>query len=670
MFRKKYLRHHNQPVSRLFLRVRHIQFVCIVGMLLLSGITHVRAQGGGQGGPPGQQGESGGRHGSRIIDDTTKQIYGPTTSRYYFEEDAFYNNKVYHVIDTVIRDFHKWTPKQKMNNLYQDLGNVGTDIRPIYYQVPDYIGANAGIHVYDLYWKMYKIRYYDTKSPYSNLKLSLGGKGRSMTDIRYARNINPRWNIGGDFHTMYVDKQVQRSGKGDRNVRSSTYDLFTSFLSKDSTYTLFANFKRALSKVYEYGGVETDTGDDGTTFNYADFFEDDASPYLTEAISHELRIGYHLFHQYEVGRALQFYHTFDWVRQGNQFIDDNDEEPDDYFDNEEMKDSTNVHDRVRFRAMRNEIGIKGNLLKLFYNGYYAMRNYKMEYKWVKEDTLSIPVQGAEHYIGGRAALQLDSVFTLQGWVEVQDNGNFRIEASLKSKWLEASLKQNKYSPGFVEQAYRGNHDIWSYNFESTDVTQLNGFIHYRSKAVTFSPGLTFTRLHNYVFFKYGDYSGTDQTVLPRQATDNIMASPEVRFSLTFLKHVTLRGQAIYSLIIENSEDALQVPELFLNGQLGYENIFFGGNLDLHAGVDVNWKSTYYALGYDVPVQQFYVQQTFACPSYPIIDIFVNGKIKRARIFVKYHNAVKALTARGDFPTPFYPGTQNLIDFGFDWSFYD
>jgi hypothetical protein len=25
---------------------------------------------------------------------------------------------------------------------------------------------------------------------------------------------------------------------------------------------------------------------------------------------------------------------------------------------------------------------------------------------------------------------------------------------------------------------------------------------------------------------------------------------------------------------------------------------------------------------------------------------------------------------GNIPTPYYPGIKNLLDFGFDWSFYD
>ena len=54
---------------------------------------------------------------------------------------------------------------------------------------------------------------------------------------------------------------------------------------------------------------------------YKDYFFINAQPNLQDAASRELRTNTHLFHQYEVGRALQVYHIFDRYRQGNQFID-------------------------------------------------------------------------------------------------------------------------------------------------------------------------------------------------------------------------------------------------------------------------------------------------------------------------------------------------------------
>ncbi len=606
------------------------------------------------------------RRGSQIIDDSTKQVYGPKTSRYFFEKDVFMNRQTNYPIDTAIRNFHRFTYVQRNHNLYQDLGNIGTAIRPIFYQVPDVIGATSGFQAYDLYWNSEQIRYFDTKSPYTNMNVILGGQGRSITKAAFSRNINPRWNFGFDYRGLLIDKQIQRQAKGDRQVRSTYYDLYTTFQSKDSTYRVFANFRRNNISVEEYGGVLKDEG-----FQFEDYFFNNVQPNLLEPISRDLRMNLHLYHQYEIGKALQLYHTFDRYRQGVGFTDLPLRAPKDFYDNVEIESDT-TDDKSKFRSVRNEVGIKGNLLKLFYNGYYAIRDVSMTNKYMSPDTLSVATNFVESYLGGRISLKLDSLIEVTGWAELQQNGNYRIDGQIKSKWFEASLKQVQYSTPFIYQSYRGSHDVWNNDFGSTNVTQLNGYLHYASKVLNLSPGLTFTRLGNYTFFKK-DYSVEvpGQTVMPVQtAGEQVIFSPEVKFSMTMLRHITMSTQVIYSKVLVNSNDAFQLPELFVNAQLAYENIFFNDNLDMHAGIDFHYRSAYNPLAYDVPIQQFYVQQTFLTPAFPLVDVFFSARIKRGRIFFKYNNLVQLITKEGYLPTPEYPGQRNIADFGFDWSFYD
>ena len=225
----------------------------------------------------------------------------------------------------------------------------------------------------------------------------------------------------------------------------------------------------------------------------------------------------------------------------------------------------------------------------------------------------------------------------------------------------------------MEQAYRGTHDLWNNNFANTEVSQFNGYLHYLSPSLKISPGLTFTRLKNYVFYKEVTKVKTDSTqrVLPVQSSgEQIIASPELRFSVVFFKHIIVSGQAVYTKLLQNPDTAIRVPELFINGQLAYENIFFNRNLDMQVGLEINWKSDYFAPGYDPAIRQFYVQDSFQNPAFPIVDFFFSAKIKRGRLFFKYINLVQAFTKRGYLPTPMYPGQINVIDFGFDWSFYD
>ena len=113
-----------------------------------------------------------------------------------------------------------------------------------------------------------------------------------------------------------------------------------------------------------------------------------------------------------------------------------------------------------------------------------------------------------------------------------------------------------------------------------------------------------------------------------------------------------------------------MPTWFLNAQLAYENMLFKRAIQVQIGVDAHWKSDYTALNYDPAIQQFYVQDEFINPAYPLVDVFFNGKFSRGRFFVKYHNLVQAITKSGYLPTPGYPAKANVLDFGFDLLLFD
>src|SRR5690606_35194885 len=134
--------------------------------------------------------------------------------------------------------------------------------------------------------------------------------------------------------------------------------------------------------------------------------------------------------------------------------------------------------------------------------------------------------------------------------------------------------------------------------------------------------ITFTRHRNYVFFdKVSDEPGAQQVMPVQSGGNQILASPEVRWSFTFFRHLTLSNRSIYTIFLENNDDAVRIPDLFVNAQLAYSNIFFNGNLDMHAGIDAHWKSAYYARGYSPSIQQFYNQDEFESPAFPLVDVF-------------------------------------------------
>jgi hypothetical protein len=610
--------------------------------------------------------EKASRKGSRIIDDSTRQIYGPTTSQWFTRDDLFLDSWKTYPIDTVSENFHWFDFNPKYQNNFQDLGNIGTAAQPVMQPVLQTIGATSGFSTYDLYWNDWNVNYFNTRSPYSNMNVILGGKGRSLTNITYTRNITPTWNFGFDYHGLFIDKQVQRSGKGDRNVRSNDYDLFMSYHTRDSAYAVLGSFRRMFHRVSEYGGVKpTDE------YRVSDLFEQNAQPWLTEAESNDLRRGYFLYHQYRLNRGFQVYHQLQSDRQRNQFLDNLDQEinGDEFFD-AIVVDSAETHDEVRFNAMRNDVGVKGNLSRLFYNGFVGFRNFSMEYKYLNEEFLEVPASGNEWYVGGSMFIDLDSLLRIGGNAEWMLDNRYKINAELKTKWVEATLSRAVTTPAFVHQAYRGSHDQWLNDFTETEASRLWGALHYRSRVLRISPGVALATWRNLIFFKKGNYGG-DQTVLPIQSSGyQTVLNPELRISVWPVKHLQVSAFGIYAKVLENADDALQIPEWFVNAQVAYSNIWFNGNFDFQIGVDLHWKSAYFAYGYDPAIQQFYQQREIQAPDFPVMDVFFNAKIIRGRIFLRYHNLLKAFLSSGNVPTPYYPGVQNVLDFGFDWSFYD
>lgn len=599
---------------------------------------------------------------SQVVDDSTKSIYGPTTSRYFFEENIFYNDFKSWTLDTLIHDFHQFNFIQRLDYEYQDLGNIATAISPIFYKLPEQIGVSSGWNSFTPYWNTEKVRYYDSQSPYSNMHLVLGGQGRSITDVDYTRNIKPNWNFGFNYRGLFMDKQILRQARGDRNVVSHYYDFFTTYHTRDSSYWAFFNFRRMSHIQLENGGVAVEED-----YVLDDFFDEFVETNLTNPQSYDLRTNLHLYHQYKLAKGFEVYHIADKFRQYVEFKDNS--RGDDYYDFEFLPD-TAVLDRTVFRTFRNELGLKTKMGPLFLNAYWAARNYEIDYKWLDENNFTLKTNGTEYYAGARAAFDVTAKIRLSAEAEYLLNTNYKAKASLVSPWLDASVSRYTYKPGFMQQLYVGTHDAWINYFDNTEATQIQALAHLRRKSFTLSTGGTVSSIDNYVYFRH-DTLRINQKVLPEQsAVNQFVSSPEFRFRLLFLKKMSLTGRGVYSMVQNASTSAIQVPELFLHGQLAFQDVWVHGNFDFQIGLEAHWQSAYFANGYDVPTQQFYRQNYFMNNEFPLIDVFFNWKMKRGRIFFKYNNLVQAITKTGYLPTPFYPGQVNVLDFGFDWMFFD
>ncbi len=597
----------------------------------------------------------GGLKDGKLLDDSTKNIYGPTTTKYTFEKNVKYNQLEYYIIDTLIDNMHRFNYVDAQNKQLQDLGNIGTATMPMFSQLPKTIGVSSGISIYDVYFKSAdQIKYYDTHSPYSNMDIVIGGAGRAITTVNYSRNINPHWNFGFDYKGLYIDKQVERTGKGDRNVLSNAYDLYTHYQTEDRKYQLLANLSRNMHKVNEFGGILVK---DQTILSQ--YFEENPQRVLQGASTQELRTNIHIYQQYKFSDLIQAYHQIDRSKQENTFrgspIDSA------YLDPIYL-DSTATFDRVDFHTTTSEQGVKGDVGRLFYNFYHKTRYYDMDYGYVDEDTIGLKTNGFEQYGGAKVRLQIDSMTTLTGDLEYLVGSNYQIGGFFQSSKYAFGFRRMQYAPSFTQQFYYGNHDQWDNDFESTSIDEFKASLELKFGRVTVKPFGRWTLFNDYIYY--------DQQEKPNQVSDLQLLNIGTELQTNFRDKIYFTAYSVFSSVQGNNREAMRVPELLFNAKIYYENIVFDGNLQFQFGVDTHWKSAYLANAYDPAIQQFYLQDNFSLPAVAVIDIFANLKINRGRLFLKYINLGKAFSNTGYFASPGYIGQINGLDFGFKWAFYD
>ncbi len=641
--------------------MRKIHFLLLIPFLLFFGTT-----GRAQIIDVSDQDAEEDRMGSSIVDDSTKQVYGPTDTRYTFQPFIKYNNLKAFTIDTSVVDFHRFHHVPMSGFRYQNLGNIGTALNPIFYTAPSEIGKMPGFSVYDPFYKQTdEIRYYNTLSPYSRFKIIWGGQGRAITEANYTRNINERINFGFEYKGHFIDKQINRQGRGDRQAQGTYYVLHGSYVSENRKYVALAYFNRIRHRVEENGGVRTQTGlpdDEG-------FFDDNRQVYLTDTENSDLRTNYHLYHQYELSSLVQLYHEFDRYKQQNRFSSGTQDQS--YFPELVIDTASSAYDRNKFVMVKNEVGVKGDIGKTFYNFYYKARRVDHSYAHAFEDSTGISREDLEHFGGVNLRFGNDSLSYIEAFGELQTTGNYKIGGRIRNTWFHAEASSRQSAPTYMQRAYRGTYNEWQNDFESQISTSFSGGFDLRKGRFQFRPSAGYTLISNYLYFK--EYLGSDSVyrVAPFQASGDIsVLYGEVNFALTFLRRMTLISTTRYTTVSGSSAEAIQVPEIHHLTQLAYNNLLFNGNLEIQVGIDFRWQSDYNGMAYAPSIMQYYVQERFNVYNYPLVDVFINGRVNRGRWFLKVNNVTELLRDTGYFTTPLYPGQTTILDFGIDWIFFD
>ena len=605
---------------------------------------------------------------SQIVDDSTKLIYGPQTTQYLTEHDVMFNTGKVYVVDTALSDIHNVYSLYQGKQVYQNLGNFGTPLNSIYYLPPGSIGKNFGFQSFEAYaFKPNRIKYYDTRSPFTSINYIQGASGQQMGDAEFSRNIRPNWNFGFEIKRITANKLFGARVPKENLADHTSFLFFTRFITGDSAYQVMANYSFLDHKNQETGGVRRNPGENNDEL--FDYREELAHLYSSRSL--ERRSVYHLYQQLSLPRneMIQLFHFFDYYNQSNRFrsrdslfFPDRDYMPVDHYSNVEYADRTD------FRLFENKAGIKGLVSNFYYRLYYRRKDFSYKQNYPHDSTRRFN----ENFAGGdlnyrfaeKTSLNVSTEYLITGNYLPDGKRDYLVKGEFISEYLTGGYYRINHSPTLLQLKYSGNNLMWN-NMDSTEFTTTlsdnlyaNGNVKW--KAFTFNPGINLSNIKNYIYF--------DTLSFPRQDSASIrVLSLDAMLKFNW-KWINIENFIKYTTV--SKPEVIRVPEIYNHLRIYYQGRIFKKALLTQIGVDLFWKSDYFANHYMPITQQFYLNNYFLVENYLLADFFINVQIKRTTGFLRFSHVNQGLVSDGYFNTPYYPSLPRNFEFGIKWQFYD
>ena len=622
---------------------------------------------------------------AQLLDDSTKLIYGPKSTKFFLEKDVYNNIATKTAIDTVLQNFHlNYLEKRKNNYLLQDLGNNGTASKLIFMEANSLLGTQFGSDVFlTPRFDLSNNKFYDTKSPFSEMQYIQGGRGQDLAKFTHAQNINKRLNIGIDLQNFASSKAIGTPlGRDDRIVKNWNIQAHSNFTSKNSKYLILSLFNKYSQFQIEQGGILPTGGDTpDNTFRYN--FE---RVKMGSASNIFKALTFHNYQQYRINKAFTAFHIFDFEQTSQKFKDISavTSKENGFYQNLSGRSfPESRRDTIGFINFDNKLGIKGN-----FKGY----NYRLTIRnriWSAGiDTTKRAIKG-EIYLGGWAAYYFkDSVTKLTSEVEFGVNQNFYFLSNLFSKFGMATFLLKNQDASFIQsnfgRIYQNNNQL-SPDFKFIRTTELTiKPIVTLGKSFLIDPFLKLTNITNYIYL--------DANVRQVQSS-----KPVQLLRIGFESKYNFKKYVLQNAISFNSSSNLiRVPRIVFDATFSKE-FLISKKLKSQAGLHLNYMTAYFADGYDPQSAQFHLQNALEVQGKPVFDAFINMKLSKVRFFFTINNFLNIpnsvlLGSRTDattnkgwqnlinnlarkvnngyFSTPTYTALPMNIGFGINWPLFD
>lgn len=213
------------------------------------------------------------------------------------------------------------------------------------------------------------------------------------------------------------------------------------------------------------------------------------------------------------------------------------------------------------------------------------------------------------------------------------------------------------SPNIFEEHLVMNRIKWENDFKKEHRVVLNaelGMPDYK-----FNVGANYTIISNFLY--------NNELAMPDQYNNEFSILSAWADKKSIFGHWGWDNRVVWQVL--SDDHALDLPTWNI-----YSNFYFHHTLfkvmHLQIGTELFYNTAFYAPAYEPVTSQFHIQKETMTGNYPLLNGYVNAKLKRASAFVKMYHFASDFLGGNYMSSPSYPLNDWAFRFGVFWSFYD
>ncbi len=520
------------------------------------------------------------------------------------------------------------------------------------------------------YLEVNQMRYYSVPTPLTELYFKTVMEQGQSLDAFVTLNTSERLN----FSIAY--KGLRSLGKYVNQLSSTgNFRFTTNYATKNGRYALKAHFTGQDVLNQENGGIISIEDFESGDADFKDrarlrvYFEDAQTLLKGNRffVDHNFR-----FNKTESQNNLYFTHQFNFENKFFNFYQPT--------VSERLGDSyvaQNIQDKTRYNRMYNKIGaVYGNKTLGEFQVFVDDFDYNYYYNSIIVNQTGIIPSSLNDRIntfGGQYRYQKNKwngTAVYSNSLTDQDLSNLDIRLNYQiSDENTVSFRYQKIQklPNHIYNLYQSSYI--NYNWFNDFKNEKINNIEIKAETQWLNAALQLSTFNDQLFFSNDDATGEALIVTPKQYGNTInYLSLKVSKDLKFFRKFGLDNTILYQKVGQN-DDILNVPQLLTRNTLYFNDHFFKKAMFVQTGITFSYFTKYYANDYNPLLGEFYVQNQREIGEFPMVDFFINARVRQTRIYLKAEHFNSAMTGNNFYSAPNYPYRDFMVRFGLVWNFF-